>query len=102
MQNLENTQLPKTQDNEKITNTEKSKDLKNINPDKIQPLHKWLLSENTMITFLYIIAIIHTYGRIKTWTIEKQVQEQIRQSKIYNFNLSLKTLKIQENKKEEL
>ena len=95
MQNLENTQLPKTQDKEKITNTQKSKDSKNINIDKIQPLHKWLLSNNTMITFLYIISIIHTYGRIKTWAIEKQVQEQIQEE-------LLKTLKIQENKKEEI
>ena len=95
MQNLENTQLPKTQDNEKITDTQASKDLKNINLDKIQPLHEWLFSKNTILNTLYILSCIHTCDRINTWVTEKQVQEQVQQE-------LLKTLKIQENKKEEI
>lgn len=95
MQKLQNTQLPKIQNEEKITDSQESKGRKNINPDKIQPLHKWLFSKNTILNTLYILSCIHTCNRINTWVIEKQVQEQIQQE-------LLKTLKIQENKKEEI
>lgn len=116
MQNLKNTQLPQTQNEEKNLDTQVSNNSMYPSPSNnekingetitfLQPFHVWLFSLNTWINTSYLLGIISICNQVidnckadNPVISQEIVQEQIQQE------LS-KTLKIQdeiqENKKQE-
>ena len=81
MQNLENTQLKQTKNQEKEVDTQVSND---HTPDDILPIHKWLFSLNTIWNTILLVLCVQGCNQIIDWvkndtptTTEEEIQKEV-------------------------